>query len=41
MRHVGIDNYVLYYKANRANKTNEIVRIVYGEMNPEEIYRNI
>lgn len=36
-RCVVIDNYVLYYKANEANKTIEIVRIVYGEMKPEEI----
>lgn len=41
MRRVVIDNYVLYYKANEANKTIEIVRIVYGKMNLEEIYRCI
>ena len=41
VRRVVIDNYVLYYKANEANKTIEIVRIVYGKMNLEEIYRCI
>ena len=41
VRRVAIDNYVLYYRANEANKTIEIVRIVYGKMNLEEIYRCI
>ena len=41
VRRVAIDNYVLYYRANEANKTIEIVRIIYGKMNLEEIYRCI
>ncbi|MDD6995171.1 MAG: type II toxin-antitoxin system RelE/ParE family toxin [Candidatus Borkfalkiaceae bacterium] len=39
VRRLVIDNYLLYYKIDETDSRIDILRIVYGKMNLEEIYR--
>lgn len=41
VRRLVIDNYLLYYKSDESAKRVDILRIVYGKMNLETIYREL